>query len=159
VTRDGPLLAMDFPARPAEPVGAPPGVVEALGRKPADVLTAGDMLMCVFAGAADVAALAPDMTALGRLPFFGVIATASGEGRQCDFVSRFFAPAVGIPEDPVTGAAHCTSIPYWAKRLGKPKLFARQISARGGEITCEDRGPRVLISGNAVLYLEGTITV
>lgn len=162
VSRDGALLAMDFPAKQSQSVSAPPGVVEAMGRKPRDVLRADTFLMLVYDAPDDVAALAPDMSALARLPFFGVIATAPGAGapgKPCDFVSRFFAPAQGIPEDPVTGGAHCVLIPYWAKRLGKTQLFARQISERGGEITCEDRGARVLMSGNAVLYLEGTIAV
>jgi PhzF family phenazine biosynthesis protein len=162
VVRDGALLVMDFPAQQAESVSAPPGLIEAIGRKPRDVLKAGHWLMCVYDEAGDVAALAPDMAALARLPFFGVIATAPGAGvpgKACDFVSRFFAPRQGIPEDPVTGGAHCVLIPYWAKRLGKKNLFARQISARGGEITCEDRGSRVGMSGQAALYLEGTITV
>lgn len=81
----------------------------------------------------------------------------TAEGRDCDFVSHFFAPAVGIPEDPVTGSAHCTLVPYWAKRLGKRELHARQISTRGGELFCKYLDERVLISGRAALYLEGTI--
>jgi PhzF family phenazine biosynthesis protein len=162
VAREGALLAMDFPSRPAEVVAAPPGLVEALGRTPREVLQAGQWVMCVYESADDVAMLAPDMAALKKLPFFGVATTAPGKGARagdCDFVSRFFAPAQGIPEDPVTGGAHCTLIPYWAKRLGKKQMFARQISARGGEIICADRGERVGISGHAALYLEGTITV
>ena len=163
VTREGALLVMDFPARAVgiDRASARPGA--AMGRTPRDVLKSGHMLMCVYDDAGDVASLAPDMAGLMTVECFGIIATAAGKGappgRDCDFVSRFFAPRQGIPEDPVTGGAHCTLIPYWAKRLGKPKLFARQISARGGEITCEDKGARVLMSGNAVLYLEGTITV
>jgi PhzF family phenazine biosynthesis protein len=163
VTREGGRLVMDFPARASESIAPPPGLVAAMGRTPRDVLKSGHMLMCVYDDAGDVASLAPDMAGLTTVECFGVIATAPGKGAppgpDCDFVSRFFAPRQGIPEDPVTGGAHCTLIPYWAKRLGKPKLFARQISARGGEITCEDKGARVLMSGNAVLYLEGTITV
>jgi len=92
------------------------------------------------------------VAALDRL---GVIVTAPG--RDCDFVSRFFAPGVGIPEDPVTGSAHCTLVPYWAKRLGKTSLFARQVSSRGGELWCADQGERVRIAGHCVKYLEGTI--
>jgi predicted PhzF superfamily epimerase YddE/YHI9 len=92
-----------------------------------------------------------------RLDKFAVIVTAPG--RYCDFVSRFFAPAKGVPEDPVTGSAHCTLVPYWSKRLGKPKLHARQVSQRGGELWCEHLGERVQVSGHAVLYLEGTIEV
>jgi predicted PhzF superfamily epimerase YddE/YHI9 len=99
--------------------------------------------------------IAPDMTRLAAVDCFAAIVTAPG--RDCDFVSRFFAPAKGVPEDPVTGRAHCTLIPYWSQRLGKSKLHARQISARGGELWCEDRGERVSIAGRAVLYLEGRI--
>jgi predicted PhzF superfamily epimerase YddE/YHI9 len=97
------------------------------------------------------------MTKLSTLDSFAVTVTAPGT--DSDFVSRFFAPRAGIPEDPVTGSAHCSLIPYWAKRLGKTSLFARQVSPRGGELRCEDRGERVKIAGQAVLYLEGTITV
>jgi len=92
---------------------------------------------------------------VAQLDRFGVIVTAPG--KQVDFVSRFFAPAKGVPEDSVTGSAHCTLIPYWGKRLGKKKLHAQQVSARGGELWCEDRGERVTISGKAVRFLEGSI--
>jgi predicted PhzF superfamily epimerase YddE/YHI9 len=84
---------------------------------------------------------------------------AAAPGQDCDFVSRFFAPRAGIPEDPVTGSAHCTLVPYWSRRLGKQRLHARQVSSRGGELWCEDRGERIRISGKAVLYLEGTVTL
>jgi len=104
-----------------------------------------------------VRALAPDMARVAALDRMAVIATAPG--RDCDFVSRFFAPAVGIPEDPVTGSAHCTLVPYWAERLGRSRLFARQVSRRGGELWCEHRGDRVSIAGHAALYLTGTIEV
>ena len=102
-------------------------------------------------------ALKPDMARVAALDCMGLIATAPGDG--CDFVSRFFAPGAGVPEDPVTGSAHCTLIPYWAKRLGKASLEARQISTRGGTLFCEDRGARVGIGGHAVTYLVGTITL
>jgi predicted PhzF superfamily epimerase YddE/YHI9 len=95
------------------------------------------------------------MAKIAALDRMAVIATA--RGGDCDFVSRFFAPGIGIPEDPVTGSAHCTLVPFWSSRLGKTRLFARQLSARGGELWCEDRGERVAIAGRAVLYLEGTI--
>lgn len=108
-----------------------------------------------FADEQAVRALAPDMAALTELDFLGVIATAPGE--EVDFVSRFFAPGAGVPEDPVTGSAHCTLIPYWARRLGKPKLLARQISWRGGEIHCDDRGDRVGIAGRCATYMRGEI--
>ena len=113
--------------------------------------------MAVFPNQAAVAALAPDMTKLARLDTRGVIATAPGE--SCDFVSRFFAPRAGIPEDPVTGSAHCILTPYWATRLGKTRMSARQISARGGELEVEARGARVLISGRVAPYMVGRIRV
>ncbi|MGE3934101.1 MAG: PhzF family phenazine biosynthesis protein [Rhodospirillaceae bacterium] len=155
VTRDGDRFVLDFPALPAAPVVAPDGLAAALGAPPRAVLTAAKWL-CVYDDAATVRALAPDMTALARFDG-GVIVTSRGE--DCDFVSRFFAPSYGIPEDPVTGSAHCTLIPYWAAALGREALFARQVSARGGELWCEDRGARVSIGGRAVLYLTGTIDI
>ena len=157
VAADGELLALDFPSRAPEPdPTALPLLAEALGRKPEAVLHSRDYL-AVFATEDDVRALKPDMTKVAALDRMAVIATAAG--RDCDFVSRFFAPAVGIPEDPVTGSAHSTLVPYWSGRLGKKDLFARQVSARGGELVCEDRGERVRIAGRAVRYLEGTIEV
>jgi PhzF family phenazine biosynthesis protein len=148
-------LALDFPSRPPEKADARrERLGDALGRHPGAVLAARD-LMAVFAREEDVRALAPDMGKLVTFADAGVIATAPGH--DCDFVSRFFAPAYGIPEDPVTGSAHCALVPYWAERLGKTILHARQISARGGELVCELRGDRVEIAGHAVKYLEGTI--
>jgi PhzF family phenazine biosynthesis protein len=164
-SRSGPLgvvaagdrLALDFPSRPPKssdahtvPLGA------ALGRAPSLALSSRD-LMAVYDREEDVRDLAPDMGKVAAFDVTGVIATAPGN--ESDFVSRFFAPAFGIPEDPVTGSAHCTLVPFWAKRLGKTTLRARQISARGGELFCELRGDRVEIAGHAVKYLEGTIEV
>lgn len=155
VEREGDLYALDFPARPAtECSDADPALIAALGAKPERVLAARDFL-CVYRTEEDVRALAPDMEKLAAVDRFATIVTAPGTG--CDFVSRFFAPAKGIPEDPVTGSAHCTLIPYWSKRLGKTRLFARQISRRGGELWCEDLGGRVKIAGRAVKYLEGRL--
>lgn len=154
VRRDRERLALDFPARPAEPCPMPDRVPAVLGATPRETRRARD-LMCVFDTEAEVRALRPDFEALRALDLHAVIATAPGS--DADFVSRFFAPAVGVPEDPVTGSAHCTLIPYWSNRLGKPSLFARQVSARGGELWCEDRGARVSIGGQATLYLEGMI--
>src|SRR5438132_1620224 len=111
----------------------------------------------LFETEAEVRAVKPNMEKLAALDKFGIIVTAPGT--DCDFVSRFFAPAAGVPEDPVTGSAHCTLIPYWSARLGKTKLFARQVSPRGGELWCEHRGDRVTMAGRAVKYLEGTIVV
>jgi PhzF family phenazine biosynthesis protein len=154
--RDG-LLTIDLPARPPVPIDMPPGLVEALGARPAQVLAARK-LVAVFETAAEVAALDPDFRKLGALDFEGVVATAPGEG-GVDFVSRFFAPQFGIDEDPVTGSAHAVLTPYWAQRLGRKILSARQISARGGDLACEDLGPRVALSGRAQLYLTGQIRV
>jgi predicted PhzF superfamily epimerase YddE/YHI9 len=97
------------------------------------------------------------MERLASVDTFGTIVTAPGS--DCDFVSRFFAPAQGVPEDPATGSSHCTLIPYWSAKLGKKKLFGRQVSPRGGEFWCEDRGERVTVAGRAIKYLEGTIVV
>jgi PhzF family phenazine biosynthesis protein len=156
VRRDGELLSMDFPSRPPHPVPVSDALVRALGAAPTEVLAARDLL-ALFASEAEVAALQPDMAAIAVLDTFAVIATAPGDA--CDFVSRFFAPGAGVPEDPVTGSAHCTLTPYWSRRLGKRRLAARQISRRGGELVCEDRGERVGIAGRAADYLRGTITV
>jgi len=156
VRRDGADLSMDFPARPPERCPAAAGLDAALGARPKEVWMSRD-LMAVFDAEEDVRTLKPSFDGIRALGVFGVIVTAPG--READFVSRFFAPLMGVPEDPVTGSAHCTLVPYWAKRLGRPRLSARQISARGGELRCEDRGERVTIAGRAVKYLEGTIEV
>ncbi|HTY66366.1 MAG TPA: PhzF family phenazine biosynthesis protein [Alphaproteobacteria bacterium] len=159
VTRKAELLELDFPAvamqvrSDAMTLDALEG---ALGCRPAEAYVGMDQ-MAVFREEGQVAGLKPDMARIAALGGRGLIATAPGE--TCDFVSRFFGPAVGIPEDPVTGSAHTVLTPFWAKRLGKTKLAARQISARGGELLCEDRGERVGIAGRAVLYLEGAIFV
>ena len=113
--------------------------------------------MAVFASEAEVRALAPDFAGIAALAAPGVIVTAPGDA--CDFVSRYFAPKAGISEDPVTGSAHCTLAPYWAQRLGKTRMEARQISRRGGELTVEHRGDRVLLSGRVAPYLQGRIHV
>lgn len=156
VRRDGDLFAMDFPAMSPEPIAVSDALAQGLGKRPVEVHAARDY-MAVYESEEDVASLQPDMGLLARLDRFAVIATAPG--KHCDFVSRFFAPAQGVPEDPVTGSAHCTLAPYWAKRLGKNKLHARQISPRGGELFCEVSGDRVILRGRAVLYLEGFIYV
>ncbi|MGA3190199.1 MAG: PhzF family phenazine biosynthesis protein [Bryobacteraceae bacterium] len=156
VTRESDLYALDFPARPPSETTFDANLFEALGATPKQVLGARDYF-CIFDTEAEVRALKPNMEKLAAIDRFATIVTAPGA--DCDFVSRFFAPAKGIPEDPVTGSSHCTLIPYWAARLGKKKLFARQVSPRGGELWCEDRGDRVTIAGRAVKYLEGTIVV
>ncbi|RMD65093.1 MAG: PhzF family phenazine biosynthesis protein [Alphaproteobacteria bacterium] len=156
VTRSDTWYTLDFPALPPERASDDDAVARALGAPPRELWTAMD-LMAVFANEAEVRALKPDMARIAALETRGVIATAPGD--SCDFVSRFFAPGAGIPEDPVTGSAHCILTPYWAKRLGKARLTARQISPRGGELRVEDRGRRVAISGQVAPYLEGRIRV
>jgi predicted PhzF superfamily epimerase YddE/YHI9 len=127
-----------------------------LGRQPSEVLKSRDYLVC-FDSEADVAALTPDMRLLEQLDCLGVIATARGD--DADFVSRFFAPRAGIPEDPATGSSHCTLIPLWAERLGKSQLVARQISRRGGEFSCRLLGNRVGIGGRAILYSRAELEI
>jgi predicted PhzF superfamily epimerase YddE/YHI9 len=158
VSRTGDVLTMDFPAWPPEPCEPMPGLGAALGGSPTALLRRRDLYLAVFDRRDQVAALAPDFRALRGQACHGVIATAPGND-GVDFVSRFFAPAMGIDEDPVTGAAHCMLTPYWAARLGKTRLEARQISRRGGALSCALAGDRVAIAGRAALYLEGAITV
>ena len=163
-SRSGPLrvalqsgrLTLDFPARPAAPCDPPADLARALGAAPAQTLHAS-ALLAVFPSEKDVVSLRPDMALLSKVDPHGVIVTAPGD--EVDFVSRFFAPNLGIPEDPVTGSAHCTLTPYWSARLGKTSLRARQVSKRVGELWCELAGERVLISGHVSPYLEGTIEV
>lgn len=154
VRRDGDLLRMDFPAQPPRPCEAPTALVDALGVSPLWALRARDYLVVLESEDA-VRALRPKFSLIETLDTLGVIVTAPG--RNVDFVSRFFAPGEGIPEDPVTGSAHTTLVPYWSSRLEKPNLHALQLSPRGGELFCVDRGERVEIAGRAVLYLEGFI--
>ncbi len=154
VRRRGELLAMDFPARMPKRIDAVPALAAALGKPPREYWESRDY-MALYDTEEEVRALAPDMAALERLGHFAVIVTAPG--RSADFVSRFFAPASGVAEDPVTGSAHCTLVPYWSERLGKTDMHALQVSARGGELFVEHRGDRVTIAGRAVRYLEGAI--
>jgi PhzF family phenazine biosynthesis protein len=157
VIRDGDLLALDFPSRPPASCAMSEPLAAALGRRPAALLAARDFL-AIYESADDIAGLTPDFAALAALDRFAIIVTAPGTG-GVDFVSRFFAPARGVDEDPVTGSAHCTLIPYWAQRLGKNRLAARQLSRRGGTLSCALDGDRVTIAGRALPYLEGTITI
>lgn len=154
VQREGEALVLDFPARPGRP--APElvaGLAEALGIVPTEVRLARD-LMAVLPDEAAVRNLRPDLDALAALPGMGTLVTAPG--REVDFVSRCFFPGDGVPEDPVTGSAHCTLVPYWAERLGKTRLRAFQASARGGFLDCERVGDRVRLGGRAVKVIEGT---
>ncbi len=153
VSSSGGVLTLDFPSRPPGPCAAPKALIDGLGAKPAEVSKARDYF-AVFNSESEIRSLQPDFNLLGTLDQ-KVIVTAPGG--DCDFVSRFFAPTAGVNEDPVTGSAHCTLIPYWSQRLGKTRLFARQLSKRGGELFCEQAGDRVRIGGKAVLYLRGEI--
>jgi PhzF family phenazine biosynthesis protein len=152
VTKRADVLELDFPAEVPVARPAAPALAAALAAEPVAVLH-GRYPMAVFASEADVRAIEPDFQALSE--FRWVLVTAPGD--DVDFVSRFFAPGAGIPEDPVTGSAHCMLIPYWAERLGKTELSARQVSKRGGELTCALRGERVTIAGTARTFLEGHI--
>lgn len=158
VSRDGNLLAMDFPSlAPWECAAPPPALLEGLGKAPASVVQIEDNYFAVYESEEDVREIRPDFRLLEKLHPAGAGITAPGE--SCDFVSRFFVPSYGVPEDPVTGSAHSSLAPYWAQRLGKTSLFARQVSQRGGEIWCEVKGDRVILKGNAVLTLRGEILI
>ncbi len=155
VTREGEELILDFPARPPVPADSPPGLLAAMNCAPLSGRRARDWRL-VLPDAAALRALRPDLHALQELPdIFGVIVTAPGDADGVDFVSRFFAPAQGIPEDPVTGSAHCSLAPYWSARLGKTTLQARQLSRRGGELRCVVAGDRVHLGGHAILTRVG----
>ncbi|WP_374631762.1 PhzF family phenazine biosynthesis protein [Ferrovibrio sp.] len=160
VTLDGETgrLEMDFPARIAVPANPPPALLEGLGAAPAIVLESAAWL-AVYESADQLHALKPDMARLATLEKYGVIATAPGDRPGVDCVSRFFAPRVGVPEDPVTGSAHCTIVPYWATRLGRSHIHAYQASKRGGHLFCRFEGERVRLAGSCMPYLEGSITV
>lgn len=154
VSRRADLLEMDFPARPARRCPLDETLVRALGIRPREVWAADDYL-AVFDSAEEVRDIRPDDSLLRRLDLRGVIVTA--EADDVDFVSRFFAPKYGIPEDPVTGSAHCTLAPYWSARLDRRSLTARQISKRGGRVVCTLAGNRVRLAGQAVTFMEAEI--
>ncbi len=156
VKKEGTKYVMDFPARPSDPISAPRELSEALGATPVEVLANQFNFMAVFENEQPLRQLTPDMTALARIGRPGVIVTARSSG-EYDFVSRYFAPAKGIPEDPVTGAAHCMLAPYWAKRLGKNEFRAFQASRRGGEVICRLMNGRVELQGECMFYLEGEV--
>ena len=159
VTRMDDRLQMDFPRHAFRTAEAPPELLSGLHLLPREIYFVSESpnYYAVFDTEAEVRALAPDLAALAQCQSLGIVATAPGT--DCDFVSRYFAPNLGIPEDPVTGSTHCALAPYWAKRLGKTELFARQVSRRGGEIFCVVTDSRVLISGQAVTYLRGEIRI
>jgi PhzF family phenazine biosynthesis protein len=156
VRRSDELLALDFPARPPERVEAPEGLAAALGVTPRETWAARDFV-AVLDDEDAVRRVAPDFARIAALPWFAVAVTAPG--RDADFVSRFFAPAQGVPEDPVTGSVHCTLVPLWAGRLGRQRLRAHQLSRRGGELDCTLAGDRVHLAGRVTPYLEGAIEI
>ena len=166
VTRDGELLVLDFPARPPQTIPLPDGFVGAVGAMPTKVLKSSKTL-AIFQSVEVVAQLNPDINWIANLEGDGLICSAKVsaddqsqlDGQNYDFVSRYFAPHAGIDEDPVTGSAHSVLIPYWANKLNKNKMIARQISARGGTLRCEYVGDRVHIAGQGVLYLKGEIFI
>ena len=151
---------MDLPSRSPVVVPQPDGLAQAIGSRPEEFLQASNengMNLAILAAADQVRTADPDLDFIKGLSGDGLIISAPGD--NCDFVSRYFAPNAGIPEDPVTGSAHCVLVPYWAERLGKLTLSARQVSRRGGALACRLDGARVILGGNAILYLEGTITI
>jgi PhzF family phenazine biosynthesis protein len=156
VTREGELLSLDFPARPGKEVEITDQLVSALGARPSAARLGRDLL-AVFESESEIRDFKPDFERIAALDSFAVIVSAPGN--TVDYVYRFFAPRHGIPEDPVTGSANCTLVPYWSARLGKTTLTAKQLSLRGGDLWCTLRGERVLIAGSTVEYLRGEITV
>jgi len=158
VARSGAGYVIDLPARTSQEIATTPGLAEALGAVPVEVRVNAFNYMAVLENAEVVRRLAPDMAAISRLDRPGVIVTAPGDGVY-DFISRYFAPAKGIPEDPVTGAAHCMLAPYWAQRLGKTEFRAFQASRRGGEVICRLVNDRTELEGSCVFYLEGEVEI
>ncbi len=156
--RRGDWIELNFPAKLDEPAEPPAGLAEALGATPQHVSKNGLTYLVEVASEAIVRGLQPDFGALLKLPVRGVIVTARSATPEFDFVSRFFAPAVGINEDPVTGSAHCYLTPYWADRLGKTEMIAYQASARGGILRVRLAGDRVILGGQAVTVLIGELT-
>jgi PhzF family phenazine biosynthesis protein len=158
VDRVGAGYVMNFPARPSEKIPPLPGLAEALGAVPLEVYANAFNYLALLESPRVLRELAPDMAAIARVDRPGVIVTASGE-EPFDFFSRYFAPAKGIPEDPVTGASHCMLTPYWAQRLAKTEFRAFQCSRRGGEVICRLKGDRVELEGSCVFYLEGEVEI
>ena len=165
LTRSGELTArkrgdwieLNFPARPAAEAQAPEGMIESLGVEPLFVGKANEDYLVEVASEAEVRRAAPDFAALKSAQARGIILTSKADSVQLDFVSRFFAPAVGINEDPVTGSSHTTLVPYWSHKLGKTEMAAHQASARGGDLRLRLEGERVIIGGQAVTIFSGQI--
>ncbi|MFM7232133.1 MAG: PhzF family phenazine biosynthesis protein [bacterium] len=163
-SRSGPLtvhhdhaserITLDFPATTCERVALEDAVAQAVGVRPSETWQ-GRQLLALFADEQQVRSLKPDFARVAALPGFGLVATAPG--RDCDFVSRYFLPQAGVDEDPVTGSTHSLLVPWWAARIGRTSLTARQVSARGGWLWLEHRPPRVHIAGHAVEYMAATV--
>ncbi|GAB7189616.1 PhzF family phenazine biosynthesis protein [Kineococcus sp. NUM-3379] len=158
VHREGAGYRVDLPARTVRPVPEPPGLAAALGLTPVETADDGGNHLALLPRAEDVRTLAPDLAAIARQERTGVVVTAAGDGEH-DFVSRYFAPAKGIPEDPVTGGAHCALVPYWAARTGRDTFLAHQASPRGGELGCRLDGDRVHLHGSCVFSSEGHLEI
>ncbi|MCF7928902.1 MAG: PhzF family phenazine biosynthesis protein [Spirochaetales bacterium] len=174
VRQRGKNLVLDFPSDPPEAIETPPDLSAGLGKQPVQVLRGKEDFLAVFEDQEEITRLDPDMDLISALPSRGIICTAPAAaqknipteypknsetpaGPRTDFVSRYFAPQAGIPEDPVTGSAHTVLTPYWSRRLGKTELIARQLSRRGGMLICRERTDRTEISGLAITYLAGEI--
>ena len=160
VSKDGDLFSMNFPALSPKSCASPPkGLVEALGPSLSEVqvMEVNDIYIVIFEDESTIQNLRPDFSRLELLHPAVVAVTAPGQ--KVDFVSRYFKPSYGMPEDAVTGSAHCALAPYWAARLGKSQLHARQLSQRGGELWCDMAGDRVILKGNAVLTMQGTLEI
>lgn len=157
VEKNGKMLTLDFPVDTIEEMVVPEVIVTALQRPPLKAYRGKTDFMFIYASQSEIESMQPDFGLLAQIGGRGVIVTAMGN--EANFVSRFFAPQTGINEDPVTGSAHTTLMPYWSRVLGKTKLSAQQLSARGGKLSCELVHDRVKISGEAVSYLEGEITI
>jgi PhzF family phenazine biosynthesis protein len=158
VVQEGSLIGLDFPVLEATPCPArPEDLVRALGREPKEILKAPQKYLAVYEGEAEIRAIAPDMELLKEVEGLGAIVTAKGE--SSDFVSRYFAPRIGILEDAATGSTHCTLAPYWSREFGKRKLHALQLSQRGGELWCEDLEDRIRISARALRRAESVVSV
>jgi PhzF family phenazine biosynthesis protein len=155
VDREDGLYSMDFPAWGVRPIQVTERVAKALGARPAELFMGERDMMAVFESEEQVRALEPDFRLVSKLDGLCMICTAPG--LDFDFVSRTFVPLTGVPEDPVTGSAHCTLVPFWAERLGRSALRACQVSARGGVLVCENLGDRVKIAGHAVTFMKGSI--
>ncbi|EKQ56976.1 MULTISPECIES: PhzF family phenazine biosynthesis protein [unclassified Clostridium] len=156
VEKDGENMIMEFPKREGTKTEITHQLIKGLGKEPKEVYISRD-IMVVYDNEKDIRDLKPDLEELKLIDAFGIIVTAKGE--SSDFVSRYFAPSCGIPEDPVTGSAHCTLVPYWSKVLGKNKMIAHQLSTRGGVLNCENAGDKVKISGKARLFFKGDIYI